>query len=258
MKDGSTVSGQLKEESIKVKSSVGTATVPVKDIVSFSDGQLRLKDGSVLKGELAVSSVAVASKYGTLQLNAKDISWFGVGTPPAAAAVPAPTAKPPAVTGTPSPAAPAPGPTAPSGSILSSIEGTWVILKEPYWVTNAYLAHNSRQFQFLSDGTAIWGTATGTYAKQGANRIKVQFPMQAATPGYVGVLEFAIEGDKLTLKSLAEADPVVLGRASSSLVSAANEKEQECNRLVDRAKGALLTASVRQPWRSRSGGQRDR
>lgn len=83
MKDGSTVSGQLKDESIKVKSSVGTATVPVKDIVSFSPGELRLKDGNVLKGELVASSLAVASKYGTLQLNAKDMVWFGVGTPPA-------------------------------------------------------------------------------------------------------------------------------------------------------------------------------
>jgi tetratricopeptide (TPR) repeat protein len=247
MKDWSTVSGQLKDESIKVKSSVGTATVPVKDIVSFSAGELRLKDGNVLKGELVASSLAVASKYGTLLLNAKDMVWFGVGSPPAvAAAAPtpapqAPAAKPPA------PAASAPGPTVSGGSIVSSIEGTWVILKEPFWISNAHLARGNRNFQFLNDGTAIWGTATGTYAKQGANRVKVQFPMQAATPGYVGVLEFAIEGDKLTLKSLAEDDPIVLGRASSPLVSAENEKEQECNQLVASAKRALLTAMTRQP-----------
>ena len=113
MKDGSTVSGQVQAAAIKMKSSVGIATVPVSDIVAFSDGQLRLKDGSVLKGELAVSSLPVVSKYGTLQLSAKDIVWFGVGTPPAVASTPSPSS--PAAAAKPSSSAPAPvAPASPS------------------------------------------------------------------------------------------------------------------------------------------------
>lgn len=112
MKDGSTVSGQLKEESIKVKSSVGTATVPVKDIASFSEGQLRLKDGNVLKGELAASSLAVTSKYGTLQLSVKDVVWLGVGKPPDPAVASPAAPRPPEVSAAKPPAAPAPPPAA--------------------------------------------------------------------------------------------------------------------------------------------------
>jgi hypothetical protein len=77
MKDGSTLTGQLEEETITIKSAFGPFTVPVKDIVSYGNGQFRLKDGSVIKGEIVNRALSLTSKYGRLSVEPKDITWFG-------------------------------------------------------------------------------------------------------------------------------------------------------------------------------------
>ena len=82
MRDGSALSGTLQEQNIEVKSAHGTLTVPVTDIMSYREGELRLMDGSVVKGEIVDSSLSVISKYGRLTLVPKDIAWFLTGRTP--------------------------------------------------------------------------------------------------------------------------------------------------------------------------------
>ena len=92
----------------------------------------------------------------------------------------------------------------------SAPTGAWVITSKPAWVTSSWLDHRSNTWQFLADGTCILGTATGSYQSLPNNQIKVQIPMQAATPGFTAVFSFTISGNSLTLKNLAESQPVVL------------------------------------------------
>jgi hypothetical protein len=79
-------------------------------------------------------------------------------------------------------------------------------------VTSAWLDHRSNTWQFLPDG--IFGTATGTYQMLPDNRMKVQFTMQEATPGYTAVFTVTVSGNSLTFKNLAEPEPVVLEKQS--------------------------------------------
>ncbi|MEY2564840.1 MAG: hypothetical protein QOH88_3033 [Verrucomicrobiota bacterium] len=92
----------------------------------------------------------------------------------------------------------------------SAPTGAWVITSKPTWVTSSWLDHRSDTWQFLADGTCILGTATGSYQTLPNNQIKVQVPMQAATPGFTAVFSFTISGTSLTLTNLAESQPVVL------------------------------------------------
>ena len=93
----------------------------------------------------------------------------------------------------------------------SDLTGKWQITKKPNWIKRSYLA-NSDVFQFMKDGSCVWGTAGGTYELLENNQIKVNFPMQSATPGYVGVLSFTIKGDELVLNDSARKKPVILKR----------------------------------------------
>jgi hypothetical protein len=47
-----------------------------------------------------------------------------------------------------------------------------------------------------------------------SKRMKVQFAMQQATPGYTAVFDVTLSGNSLTLKNLAESEPVVLEKKS--------------------------------------------
>jgi|ERR1700674_595841 len=88
--------------------------------------------------------------------------------------------------------------------------GAWTITSKPTWVTSSWLDHRSDIWQFLPDGTCILGTATGSYQALPNNQIKVQLPMQAATPGFTAVFSFVVSGNSLTLNNLAESQPVQL------------------------------------------------
>lgn len=90
--------------------------------------------------------------------------------------------------------------------------GAWTITSKPAWVTSSWLDHRSDTWQFLPDGTCILGTATGSYQALPNNQIKVQLPMQAATPGFTAVFSFTISGNSLRLTNLAESQPVVLAK----------------------------------------------
>ena len=94
----------------------------------------------------------------------------------------------------------------------SDLIGKWQITKKPKWVKNHYLACKSDIFQFMNEGACVWGTAGGTYKIMENNNIRVNFPMQAITPGYVGVLSYAITGDKLVLFDSARKDSIILKR----------------------------------------------
>ena len=100
--------------------------------------------------------------------------------------------------------------TACSPKAEDTLTGKWTLSATPSWVRSAYLAHQSQDWQFLNGGTCIFGTATGTYKTTGKDQIKVEFPMQDATPGFVGVFTFSRSGDTLTMKNLAQPEPVTL------------------------------------------------
>lgn len=105
-------------------------------------------------------------------------------------------------------------PVKPQQKTASAPTGVWIISSKPRWVTSSWLDHRSDSWQFLPDGTCILGTATGTYQTLPDNRLKIQIPMQAATPGFTAVFTFALSGTSLTLNNLAESEPVVLTRKS--------------------------------------------
>jgi len=94
----------------------------------------------------------------------------------------------------------------------SSLVGRWQITEKPRWVGRNYLAYQSDIFQFMKDGSCVWGTAGGQYKAMGKNNMQVSFPMQQATPGYVGVLSYTVNGDKLVLTDVAREGSVVLKR----------------------------------------------
>ncbi len=77
MRDGSTLTGQLQEDNIKIKTAFGSLNVPVKDILLYGKGEFRLKNGSVVKGEMVNRALSFESKYGKLSLEPNDIAWFG-------------------------------------------------------------------------------------------------------------------------------------------------------------------------------------
>ena len=96
------------------------------------------------------------------------------------------------------------------GQKSGALIGAWTITSKPAWVTSSWLDHRSDTWQFLSDGTCILGTATGSYQTLPNNQIKVQLAMQAATPGFTAVFSFVVSGNSLTLTNLAESQPVQL------------------------------------------------
>jgi hypothetical protein len=96
MRDGSLIKGELKEESIKVKATLGVGEVNLnpKDIVSITGGEkveIRLRDGSLIKGEIVGDALKVKTTFGDLSLDPKLLSRYE-GAP--AAAEPTPGAKP--------------------------------------------------------------------------------------------------------------------------------------------------------------------
>jgi len=94
----------------------------------------------------------------------------------------------------------------------SALDGKWQISKNPAWVKQSFLGNNGDIFRFFSDGSCVWGRAGDTYKVIEKNTIKVNIPMQEATPGYVGVLDFTIKGDQLELVDAARKEPIILKR----------------------------------------------
>jgi hypothetical protein len=95
-----------------------------------------------------------------------------------------------------------------------TIIGSWEIRSKPPWVDAAHLAFRNNTWQFLPGGVCNLGTATGAYELLPPNRVKVQLPMQMATPGFIGVFDIKVLGRTLTLTNLAQSQPVILERSS--------------------------------------------
>jgi hypothetical protein len=117
----------------------------------------------------------------------------------------------------------------PQQKAVSGPTGVWIISSKPKWVTSSWLDHRSDSWQFLPDGTCILGTATGTYQMLPDNRLKVQLPTQAATPGFTAVFTFTVSGTALTLNNLAESEPVVLTRGNPQSETGANRGPLQIN-----------------------------
>lgn len=90
--------------------------------------------------------------------------------------------------------------------------GKWKITTEPKWVDDVFLAYKSKIYEFTNDGTCIFGTAGGDYKVIGNSKIKVNFPIQSATAGYVGILTYKIVNKQLILISSNETEPIILER----------------------------------------------
>jgi predicted flap endonuclease-1-like 5' DNA nuclease len=76
MNDGSLIKGEIKEESIKVKASLGVGVVNLnpKDILSIVGGEkvdIRLRDGSLIKGEIVGNVLKVKAAFGELLIDTK-------------------------------------------------------------------------------------------------------------------------------------------------------------------------------------------
>lgn len=105
MSDGSLIKGELKEESIKVKASLGVGVVNLnpKDITSIVGGEkveIRLRDGSLIKGEIVGNALKLKAAFGEFIIDPKLLVKFEATTTIAETTT---TAKP-------GPAAPAPEP----------------------------------------------------------------------------------------------------------------------------------------------------
>lgn len=97
MKDGSFLKGELREEVIKVKASLGTGemTLNAKDIVSIlvsEKMEIRLRDGSLIKGEIIGETLKVKTSFGEFPIDVQQLARYEGSVP----------------TGAPEPAKPAP------------------------------------------------------------------------------------------------------------------------------------------------------
>ena len=96
MKDGSVIKGELKEEGVRVKTSlsVGMVNLNPKDITSIVGGEkveIRLRDGSLIKGEIVGNALRLKTAFGELIIDPKLLARYE-GT--AATPEPVETAKP--------------------------------------------------------------------------------------------------------------------------------------------------------------------
>jgi hypothetical protein len=87
MNDGSLIKGELKEESIKVKASLGVGVVNLnpKDIVSIVGGEkvdIRLRDGSLIKGEIIGNALKLKTAFGEFIIDPKLLVRYEVSTTP--------------------------------------------------------------------------------------------------------------------------------------------------------------------------------
>lgn len=96
------------------------------------------------------------------------------------------------------------------------LEGKWEITSPPSWLRSLNLYDDGDIYQFQKDGNCMFGTAGGTFELLDNSTIKVNFPMQSATPGYVGILNFAIKDNILTLTNSNESEPVILKKLMSN------------------------------------------
>jgi len=91
MKDGSIIKGELKDESIKVKASLGVGVVNLnaKDITSIVGGEkvdIRLRDGSLIKGEIIGNALKLKAAFGDLIIDPKLLVRYEASTAPSEAA----------------------------------------------------------------------------------------------------------------------------------------------------------------------------
>lgn len=86
MNDGSLIKGELKEESIKVKASLGVGVVNLnpKDILSIAGGEkvdIRLRDGSLIKGEIIGGALKLKAAFGDLLIDTKLLVKYEASAP---------------------------------------------------------------------------------------------------------------------------------------------------------------------------------
>ncbi len=86
MKDGSLIKGELKEENIKVKASLGVGVVNLnpKDILSIVGGEtvdIRLRDGSLIKGEIIGGALKFKAAFGDLLIDTKLLVKYEASPP---------------------------------------------------------------------------------------------------------------------------------------------------------------------------------
>jgi len=84
MKDGSIIKGELREESIQVKASLGVGVVNLnpKDVTSIVGGEkveVRLRDGSLIKGEIVGSALRLKTAFGELIIDPQLLARYDVG-----------------------------------------------------------------------------------------------------------------------------------------------------------------------------------
>lgn len=72
LKDGSKIKGGVKGE-VTFHTELATLKVKGEDILSFSEGTLKLRDGTVLKGTIQQESLTVHTDYGELQAKVEDV-----------------------------------------------------------------------------------------------------------------------------------------------------------------------------------------
>ena len=72
LKDGSKIKGSVKGE-VAFHTELATLKVKGEDVLSFSEGTLRLKDGMILKGTIQQENLVVQTDYGELQAKAVDV-----------------------------------------------------------------------------------------------------------------------------------------------------------------------------------------
>ncbi|MDI6761173.1 MAG: hypothetical protein QMD05_10150, partial [Candidatus Brocadiaceae bacterium] len=72
LKDGSKIKGSVKGE-VAFHTELATLKVKGEDILSFSEGTLKLRDGTILKGTMQQENLVVQTDYGELQAKAVDV-----------------------------------------------------------------------------------------------------------------------------------------------------------------------------------------
>jgi hypothetical protein len=93
MKDGSFIKGELRDEIIKMKASLGVGEVNLnpKDIVSIVGGEtveIRLRDGSVIKGVIVGGGLRLKASFGEFVIDPKLLARYE-GSPASPEAAPA-------------------------------------------------------------------------------------------------------------------------------------------------------------------------
>lgn len=73
LRNNQTIVGTPRQETLSFQTSLGTINVPIKDVVSFSEGKLKLKNGSTLQGSIQQEKLGIETKYGLIKVVPSDV-----------------------------------------------------------------------------------------------------------------------------------------------------------------------------------------